>query len=113
MNNARFVGSITLPGDQEPQPVAVFFQTAERAISVQFPEQDESTEWQGESVVMIERLKFDEVTFSTQGIPVSGVELAWRIHADKHDGTAAGVITVKPNDKKISGDKGFILFKED
>ena len=112
MDNARYVGSMTLPGDQEPQSVEVFFQTTENAISVQFPEQKESTEWQGENVVMTERLKFDEITFATQGIPVSGVELAWRIHASKDDDTAAGVITVKPNDKKISGDKGFILFKE-
>ena len=111
MDNTKYVGSMTLPGDREPQSVEVFFQTTEKAISVQFPEQEDSTEWQGGNVVMIERLKFDEITFASEGIPVPGVELSWRIHADKDDGTAAGVITVKPNDKKISGDKGFILYK--
>lgn len=112
MNNARYVGSITLPGDQESQSLTVSFHTAEEEVRIQFPEQESCTEWQGENVLIIERLKFYEVTFSTQGIPVSGVELAWRIHSDKNDGTAAGVITVKPNDKRISGDKGFILIKE-
>ena len=37
MDNTKYVGSMTLPGDREPQSVEVFFQTTEKAISVQFP----------------------------------------------------------------------------
>jgi hypothetical protein len=34
------------------------------------------------------------------------------VNADKNDDTAAGVLTVRPNDKRITGEKGFTLTKD-
>ena len=72
----------------------------------------------GTDVRIVERLKFLEATFITSGIPVEGVDLAWRINADKHDGTRSvfcasrRMLSVRPNDKRITGEKGFTLTME-
>jgi hypothetical protein len=42
-------------------------------------------------------------------LPVETVEIVWKINAAKFDDTAAGVVAVRPNDMRISGEKGFIL----
>ena len=106
-------GSLTLPREQEAQAVRVSLDGQRQEATVTFDgEVAGSREWRGSDVRIIERLKFLEATFVTSGIPVEGVEFAWRINADKHDGTAAGVLSVRPNDKRITGEKGFSLTME-
>lgn len=105
-----YCGSLTLPRDQEAQTIRVSLDRGNQEATVTFDgEVAGSQEWRGSDVRIVERLKFLEATFVTCGIPVEGVELAWRINADKYDGTAAGVLSVKPNDKRITGEKGFTL----
>ena len=117
----NYCGSLTLPRDQEPQTVRLLGSVAGRVSSI-FEKQEAtvrfdgevagSREWRGIDVRIVERLKYLESTFVTSGIPVEGVDLAWRINADKYDGTAAGVLSVRPNDKRITGEKGFTLTME-
>ena len=109
----NYCGSLTLPRDQDSQPVRVSLDREKQEAAVMFDgEVAGSLEWPGTDVRIVERLKFLEATFVTSGIPVEGVELAWRINADKYDGTAAGVLSVRPNDKRITGEKGFTLIME-
>ena len=99
----NYCGSLTLPRDQEPRPVRVSLDGEKQEAAVRFDgEVAGSREWRGIDVRIVERLKYLESTFVTSGIPVEGVDLAWRINADKHDGTAAGVLSVRPNDKRIT-----------
>ena len=108
-----YCGSLTLPRDQEAQTVGVSLDRGNQEATVRFDDEVAGArEWRGSDVRIVERLKFLEATFVTSGIPVEGVELAWRINADKQDGTAAGVLSVKPNDKRITGEKGFSLTLE-
>ena len=109
----NYHGSITLPGDQEPLLIAISLDGARQAVKVGFEQEVAgSTEWHAIDVRIVERLKFFEATFVTSGIPAEGVDLAWRVNADKNDDTAAGVLTVRPNDKRITGEKGFTLTKD-
>ena len=106
-------GSMTLPGDKEPQPIRISLDRGAQQVTVMFDgEVAGSKQWHAVEVRIVERLKFFEATFVTSGIPEDGVDMAWRINADKHDGTAAGVLTVRPNDKRITGEKGFTLTRE-
>ena len=109
----NYRGSMTLPGDQEPQPIRISLDGGAQQVTVMFDgEVAGSQQWQAVEVRIVERLKFFEATFVTSGIPEDGVDMAWRINADKHDSTAAGVLTVRPNDKRITGEKGFTLTRE-
>ncbi len=109
----NYCGSLTLPRDQEPQAVRVSLDGEKQEAAVRFDgDVAGSREWRGIDVRIVERLKYLEATFVTSGIPVEGVDLAWRINADKYDGTAAGVLSVRPNDKRITGEKGFTLTVE-
>ena len=108
-----YCGSLTLPRDQESQTIRVSLDRGSQEATVTFDDEVAGArEWRGSDVRIVERLKFLEATFVTCGIPVEDVELAWRINADKHDRTAAGVLSVKPNDKRITGEKGFTLTME-
>ena len=109
----NYCGSLTLPRDQDPQAVRVSLDGEKQEAAVRFDgDVAGSREWRGIDVRIVERLKYLEATFVTSGIPVEGVDLAWRINADKYDGTAAGVLSVRPNDKRITGEKGFTLTVE-
>ena len=104
---------MTIPGDKEPQPVRVLLDGEDQEASVHFDGMaDGLREWRGAEVRIVERLKFFEATFVTSGLPAEGVKLAWRVNVGKQDDTAAGVLTVRPNDKKITGEKGFTLTRE-
>ena len=68
-----------------------------------------ATEWKGASVRVVRRLKYHEVAFTTTGLPKGSVELSWRLNAGLEDGTLAGVLVARPNEERVSGEKGFTL----
>ena len=39
------------------------------------------------------------------------VQLTWKVNASVMDDSLAGVIIPRPNDKKVTGERGFILSK--
>ena len=105
-------GTLTLPGDNEPREVGLFLDAPGKSVRVQFREPVAgAVEWPGSSVSVADRLKYREVQFTTEGLPVETVELVWKFNASLHDDTLAGVVIARPNDVKVSGEKGFVLVK--
>ena len=108
----RYEGSLVLPGQTEPLGVSVSLDHDAKAVKVAFAEPAAgSTEWEGFDVFMARRLKYVEVTFKTTGLPQETVELVWKMNASLLDDTLAGVIVVKPNEVRVSGERGFTLVR--
>ena len=109
----QYRGTLTLPSEQEPRQFSVVLDKETQAVTIKFDTPVGGTrEWKGSSVRMARRLKYHEVIFITTGLPKETVELTWKINADLYDGTGAGVIVVRPNALRISGEKGFTLVKQ-
>jgi hypothetical protein len=105
-------GTLTLPGDDEPREVGLFLDAPGKSVKVQFQEPVAgAAEWPGASVTVANRLKYREVLFTTEGLPVETVELVWKFNASLLDDTLAGVVIARPNDAKVSGEKGFVLVR--
>ena len=110
----EYRGTMTLPGEQEPRPVSVFFSEDDQSATVRFEEAVAgASEWEGTQVRIVRRLKYEEVVFITTGLPKETVELIWKVNADLHDGTAAAVVVARPNEHRVTGEKGFILVRAD
>ena len=111
-NREEYQGSLTLPGETEPRDISLLLDKERKAVSVRFDtEVAGASEWEGASVSVVRRLKYIEVWFDTIGIPKETVELRWKCNADLRDGTLAGVVVARPNELRISGEKGFTLSK--
>ena len=101
-----------MPGEGEPHSVSLFLDRDRGAVTLRFDEAVAGAkEWEGYSVRVARRLKYYEVSFRTLGLPKETVELVWKFNASMDDGTLAGVILVRPNDLRVSGEKGFTLAK--
>lgn len=105
-------GTLTLPGDDDPKEVGLFLDGPGKSVKVQFQEPVAgAVEWPGSSVRVADRLKYREVQFTTEGLPVETVELIWKFNASLLDDTLAGVVIARPNGAKVTGEKGFVLVK--
>ena len=108
----EYSGSLTLPGETEPREVSLVLERELGAVTVRFDAPVAgATEWQGQSVGIVRRPRFDEVVFRTAGLPVETLELVWKLNASLEDNTLPGVIVPRPNNVKVTGDRGFILTK--
>ena len=113
-HSGEYKGTMTVPGEQEPRPVSVLFNEDDQSATVRFDEPVAgASEWEGTQVRIVRRLKYEEVVFITTGLPKETVELIWKVNADLHDGTAAAVVVARPNEHRVTGEKGFILIKAD
>jgi len=109
-NWEEYRGLVVIPSQTDRRGLTVLLNKVDGAATVRFDEPvSGAAEWQGSQVWIVERLKYHEVQFSTTNLPVETVEIVWKINAAKFDDTAAGVVAVRPNDVRISGEKGFIL----
>lgn len=109
-NWEEYRGSVVIPSQTDRRDVTVLVNKADGAASVRFDEPvSGAAEWEGSQVRIVERLKYHEIQFSTTNLPVETVELLWKLNAAKQDDTAAGVVVVRPNDVRVTGEKGFIL----
>ena len=109
----RYQGTLTLPSEQEPRQFVLLLDKEAQAVTIKFDTPvGDSSEWTGSSVRVVQRLKYQEIIFITSGFPKEAVEIIWKVNADLHDGTGAGVIVVRPNELRISGEKGFTLVKQ-
>ncbi len=110
--SGEYTGTMTIPGEQESRPVSVVFSEDDQAATVRFKEPVAgAAEWQGTRVRIVRRPKYEEVVFITTGLPKETVEMTWKINADLHNGTAAAVVVVRPNEHRVSGEKGFVLVR--
>lgn len=106
----EYQGTVVIPGEQEPSSFSLFLDRKGQAVTVRFGRPVAgSTDWEGSPVQVTRRLKYDEVVFTTTGLPKETVALTWKVNADHQDGTAAGVIVTQPNDQSVTGEKGFSL----
>ena len=106
-------GTLTLPGDDEPREVGLLLDVKGKSVRVRFQDPVAgAVEWQGAAVKIANRLKYLEVLFTTDGLPVKTVELVWKFNASFQDDTLAGVVIARPNDVKVSGEKGFVLARD-
>ena len=109
---AEFQGWVMLPGDPERHHLILFLDEGGGGVRIQFDgEVAGSTSWNGSSVRVARRPKYLEVQFRTHDLPQETVELAWKFNAGYLDGTLAGVVVARPNDLKVSGEKGFTLVR--
>ena len=107
-----YSGSLTLPGELEPREADLLLDAAGPAARVRFRDPVAgAAEWPGSSVRVAGRLKYREVQFTTDGLPVEAVELVWKFNASLHDDTLAGVVIARPNAVKVTGEKGFVLVR--
>lgn len=116
MRNTRdeiFRGRLVLPGEQEPRNVRINVEPDKASLTLKFDAPVEGdTIWAGSNVRIARRLKYSEVVFTTVGLPKETVELTWKINASLLDDSVAGVIIPKPNDQKVTGERGFVLNRE-
>ena len=116
MSNAKeesFRGQLILPGEQEPRNVRINVETDNSALTIKFDAPVEGdTDWAGSNVRIARRLKYSEVVFTTVGLPKETVELTWKCNASFLDDSLAGVIIPKPNDRRVTGERGFVLVRE-
>jgi len=112
-NDESFRGQLILPGEQEPRSVQINVEPDRAGLTLRFDVPVEGdTDWAGSNVRIARRLKYSEVVFTTVGLPKETVELTWKINASLLDDSIAGVIIPKPNDQKVTGERGFVLKRE-
>lgn len=111
-NALEYRGSVVLPGEQDAREVSLSLNTAEGTVQVRFAQPIEGErDWSGFNPKFARRLKYHEAVFSTVGLPMDPVQLTWKVNASVMDDSLAGVIIPRPNDKKVTGERGFILSK--
>jgi hypothetical protein len=51
--------------------------------------------------------------FVTTGFPKDTIEIIWKLNANVDDETVAAVAVIRPNELRVSGEKGFTLVRSD
>ena len=108
----EYKGWLTLPGDTEQRHVSLFLDEGSAGVTIQFDDEVAgATQWDGSSVQVLRRHKYLEVQFRTHNIPQETIELAWKFNTGYQDDTLAGVVVARPNELRVSGEKGFSLVR--
>ena len=106
----KYQGSVSIPSESDKRNVTALIDREGKAVTLRFDDPVAgSSEWVGSKVRVVGRLKYDEIQFATNDLPQKSVELTWKFNAGKLEDTIAGVVIAKPNDLRVSGEKGFIL----
>ena len=105
-----YEGSVVIPSETDQRSVTALIDREGKAVTLRFSEPVAgSDQWVGSKVRVVERLRYDEIQFATTDLPQDTIELTWKFNAGKDEDTIAGVVIARPNDLRISGEKGFIL----
>lgn len=111
-NTLEYSGTLVLPGEQNEREVSISLDPAAQAVQVRFAQPvDGESDWSGSNVRIVQRLKYNEAVFSTTGLPMDPVQMTWKFNASLSDDSLAGVIIPKPNAMRVTGERGFILYK--
>ena len=106
----KFNGEISFPGLENWIQTTVVVNDARTSAHVDFADNEDGlSQIDSEKFSFIIRPKYNEIIFTTSGIPIEDVELIWKLNESHADGTVAGVVIAQPNSHKITGEKGFIL----
>ncbi len=110
----EFRGLLTIPTETELRQATVVVDHKVGAVSVRFDEPVAgSAEWKSTSLTVVELPKYTEIVFVTTGFPKETVEIIWKLNASVDDETVAAVAVVRPNELRVSGEKGFTLVRSD
>ena len=110
----KFRGLLTIPTETESRQATVLVDRKSNAASVRFNEPVAgSAEWKSTSLTVVELPKYTEIVFVTTGFPKDTIEIIWKLNANVDDETVAGVAVVRPNQLRVSGEKGFTLARSD
>lgn len=105
-----YKGSVRVPGTDGLVEVSLGLDLDAPSVSVRFNEPvGGASRWDGASISVRRLIKYDEVHFLTEGLPEEGVVLQWKTNFSNADGSVAGVIIARPNERRISGETGFVL----
>ena len=111
-NVQEYKGVMVLPGEQDERGVTLSLNTDAPSVGIRFDEPIEGeTEWQAQNLTVANRLKYNEVVFSTTGLPKEAIGVTWKFNSSLIDDSLAGVVIAQPNDQRITGEKGFVLTK--
>ena len=106
----EYRGVMVLPGEQDERSVTLSLDAARPSVSIRFDEPvDGKTDWQAQNLTVANRLKYDEVVFTTTGLPKEAIGVTWKFNSSLIDDSLAGVVIALPNDQRITGEKGFVL----
>ena len=106
----HYAGSVLVPGTDGAVNIRLEVDLNEPSVSLDFGEElGGASRWAGDSITVRRPVKYDEVHFVTDGLPAIGVVMQWKTNLSKVDGSVAGVIIVRPNESRITGESGFIL----
>ena len=105
-----YTGFVKVPGVDEVVGVSIAVDLDTPAVQLDLSEPVGGTSrWDGGSITVRRLLKYDEVHFVTDGLPMEGVILQWKTNLSNLDDTAAGVIIARPNEHRVKGETGFTL----
>lgn len=108
----EYKGVMVLPGEQDERGVTLSLDAAAPSVGIRFDEPVEGeTEWQAQNLTVANRLKYNEVVFTTTGLPKEVIGVTWKFNSSLIDDSLAGVVIAQPNDQRITGEKGFVLTK--
>lgn len=106
----KYKGVMVLPGEQEERGVTLALDQTEPSVGITFDEPIEGeTRWQAQNLTVANRLKYNEVVFTTIGLPKETIGVTWKFNSSLIDNSLAGVVIAQPNDQRIIGEKGFVL----
>ena len=106
----EYKGVMVLPGEQDERSVTLSLDAAAPSVGISFDEPIEGeTEWQADNLTVANRLKYNEVVFTTTGLPKAAIGVTWKFNSSLLDDSLAGVVIAQPNDQRITGEKGFVL----
>ena len=106
----KYKGVMVLPGEQDERSVTLSLDTEVPSVDIDFDEPIEGkTAWQAENITFSNRLKYNEVVFTTTGLPKEEIGVTWKFNSSLIDDSLAGVVIALPNDQRITGEKGFVL----
>ncbi|MCL0028624.1 hypothetical protein M1N23_00550 [Dehalococcoidia bacterium] len=109
-NWEEYRGALVIPSETDRHVLAIFINKAEAAVKLRFDDPIAGMrDWQAANVTVVERLKYHDIQFATNDLPKETVTLSWKLNVAKFDDTAAGVVVAKPNEVRVSGEKGFVL----
>ena len=110
----HFTGSVLVPGTDGAVDISLEVDLDAPSVSLDFGEElGGASRWAGDSITVRRLVKYDEVHFVTNGLPATGVIMQWKTNLSKVDGSVAGVIIVRPNESRITGESGFILSRSE
>ncbi len=110
----KYKGVMVLPGEQDERGLTLSLDTEGPTVDIHFDEPIEGrTAWQAENPTLANRLKYNEVVFTTTGLPKAEIGVTWKFNSSLIDDSLAGVVIALPNDQRITGEKGFVLTKID